>query len=216
MKLKINEAVPQPGADNVLARAETLFKSPREAWTPDRALLPLVEKLRQIRNLLPTSAVFVFTSAKSGEGVTHIVQGLAREIAQHTGERVLVTQPTGLADDADRHGNFDVLERRPSNFPDLQRRLENSEVEVQKNHLATLREEFDYVLVDCPSLRQSADALMLGKVSDGVCLVVAADETTRTEIQGAVTALSLVAVPLIGFVLNKRKYPVPGFLYKSL
>ncbi len=216
MKLKINGAVSPPAANNVLARAETIFKAPPAGWTPDRALLPLVEKLRQIRNSLPGSAVFAFTSAKPGEGVTHIVQGLAREISQHTGERVLVTQPTGLADDADRHGNFDSMDRGSWKFPDLQRRWENSEAEAQKNHLATLRHEFDYVLIDCPSLRQSADALLLGKASDGVCLVVAAGDTTRTEIQGAVNALAQVSVPLVGFVLNKRTYPVPNFIYKSL
>src|SRR6185437_14096481 len=85
-----------------------------------------------------------------------------------------------------------------------------------ERHLNVLRKRFDYVLVNCPSLKQSTDALVVGKHCAGVCLVVAAGKTTRNQIQGALTTMALASVPVLGFVLNKRTYPVPEFIYKFL
>lgn len=188
------------------------------AWEPNRAFFALVERFRELRRSQPSLSV-AFTSVLPGEGVTYIVDALTSELARQSGERVVSIPVSELRNAAGLEAF--LQEDGPDTFSQLwrpERPLEWNEPEpppVQR-HLDALRKRFDYVLVNCPSLKQSADALVIGKRCAGVCLVVAAGKTTRSQIQGALTSLSLASVPVLGFVLNKRTYPVPEFIYKFL
>jgi Mrp family chromosome partitioning ATPase len=66
--------------------------------------------------------------------------------------------------------------------------------------LLKLRALYDYVLVDTPPIDRSADAAILGRVSDGVLLIVRAGRTRREKLDAALDAL--VDVPLVGCVLT--------------
>lgn len=79
-----------------------------------------------------------------------------------------------------------------------------------------LRKEFDYVLVDAPSLTQYADATALGPVTDGVVLVLEADATRKESALTVMESLRAAQINVLGAVLNKRTYPIPPLLYNWL
>ncbi|HVT91981.1 MAG TPA: hypothetical protein VHD76_03985 [Bryobacteraceae bacterium] len=187
-------------------------------WSPNRAYFALVERFRDLRRTRPSLTV-AFTSVVPGEGVTYVVDGLTRELARQSGGRVISIPVSDLRNPAtmDAFLQEEVVESltpmwrkgRPEGWNE-------SETVPVKRQLDALEKRFDYVLVNCRSLKQSADAMLIGKHCAGVCLVVAAGTTTRSQIQGALAALSLASVPVLGFVLNKRTYPVPDFIYRFL
>ena len=81
--------------------------------------------------------------------------------------------------------------------------------------LAELKAEFDYVLIDAPPVNLDADAALLGKLVDGVVLVVQANSTHREVVRKAKESLDSAKVRLLGAVLNKRSFPIPESLYRK-
>jgi capsular exopolysaccharide synthesis family protein len=81
--------------------------------------------------------------------------------------------------------------------------------------LSEMRAEFDYVLIDAPPISSYTDALVLGKLADGVVLVVQANSTHREVARKAVQSLESAKVRVLGAVLNKRTFPVPESLYRK-
>lgn len=79
-----------------------------------------------------------------------------------------------------------------------------------------LRVAFDNILIDCRSLRGSSEAAVLSSSVDGVAVVVAAGQTRRDEILNAQRTIESAGGKFLGFVLNKRRYPVPEWLYRRL
>jgi len=155
--------------------------------------LQLVQKLLAIRAGLPGSGVFAFTAANPGDGVSFVVKSLARELAAASGEQGAV---------------YTVKESSPAS--------KNWGARLLAGSVDEIRRQFGWVLVDCPSLRESDLALALAPHTDGVVFVVAADRTKRAEIVRAQKSLATSSAALLGFVLNKRTYPVPDFLYHRL
>jgi capsular exopolysaccharide synthesis family protein len=85
-----------------------------------------------------------------------------------------------------------------------------------RSRLAELRAEFGYVLVDGPPVNLYADTALLGKLADGVVLVVQANSTHREVARKAKESLDSAKVRLLGAVLNKRTFPIPESLYRKL
>jgi Mrp family chromosome partitioning ATPase len=79
-----------------------------------------------------------------------------------------------------------------------------------------LRVSFDNILIDCGSVTNSTDAAMVGSSVDGVVIVVNAGESRRDEILNAQRMIETAGGKFLGFVLNKRRYPVPEWLYRRL
>jgi hypothetical protein len=85
-----------------------------------------------------------------------------------------------------------------------------------RDRLAELREEFDYVVVNAPPLSAFADGMVLGRMVDGVVLVLEADATRREAAVRATEGLRNSRIPILGAVLNNRKFPIPAALYKRV
>ena len=83
-----------------------------------------------------------------------------------------------------------------------------------KKVISPIKQDYDFILIDCPALTKSADAILVAPQTDGVFLVVAAGETRRSEIHRARALLREASGNLAGLVLNKRTYPVPKSLFK--
>ena len=81
---------------------------------------------------------------------------------------------------------------------------------------AELRNAFDFLLIDTPALDVSSDAVILGRVADGVVLVVASDSTRRETARNAKTSFEIAQVPVLGAVLNKRTFPIPSAIYRKI
>jgi hypothetical protein len=83
-----------------------------------------------------------------------------------------------------------------------------------KDRLLELREEFDYLVVNAPSLNAFADGMVLGRTVDGVVLVLEADTTRREAAVRVTEGLRSSRIPILGAVLNNRTFPIPAVLYK--
>jgi len=85
-----------------------------------------------------------------------------------------------------------------------------------KERIAELRGEFDYLLIDAPPLNSYSDAMVFGRLADGVVLVLEANATRRETALRVADSLRVANIPLLGAVLNKRTFPIPAVLYKRL
>jgi Mrp family chromosome partitioning ATPase len=79
-----------------------------------------------------------------------------------------------------------------------------------------LSKTFDFVLIDTVAMSVSPDAGVLGQLSDGVVLVLAAHSTTRDSALNTKVLLDEANVPIEGAVLNKQTYPIPDKVYRYL
>jgi len=93
---------------------------------------------------------------------------------------------------------------------------EGQEIDTGMDSVDAMRVAFDNVLIDCRSLRVSSEAATLSSSVDGVAVVVAAGQTRRDEILNAQRTIQNAGGTFLGFVLNKRRYPVPEWLYRRL
>ncbi len=179
--------------------------------------------------------VAAFTSAESGEGVSYVAQSFGVELARKIGKRTLIADARRLArlnmlqfNTVERHcfqTNVANLWSLPpeeeivdvSSGDDMSLQTHHgSDLAISFSNLQTLRFAFDYVLLDCPALNVSDEATFLAPETDGVMIVVEADATRREQIQNARDAIESANAELLGFVLNKRQYTVPNWLYKRL
>lgn len=78
--------------------------------------------------------------------------------------------------------------------------------------LATQRERYDYVLLDAPPVLGAADGTLLGRLCDGVVVVVRAARTRRDAIERARRQLADAGVVVLGAILNRAKSTIPRFL----
>jgi Mrp family chromosome partitioning ATPase len=185
--------------------------------------------LQQPRADADDGMVLCFTSAQPGEGVTHVVRALANELGIQAPERVarvdLAYLQTGalpapgstamtlrpIQDDG-----FDAqADPAPTSKSELQVNWHGSR-QYRRNRINELRSQFDYVLIDCPSLRTSGDVLGVASLVDGVLLVVEANRTQTNQILHAERQIETAGGIIRGHILNKRKYFVPQWLYRRL
>ncbi len=181
-----------------------------------------------------------FTSYEPEEGVSYVTQSFGVEIAKRTGKRTLIADarrlsqlnimqyervaqncfPTDVANlwslpPADTDETKESSTDDESSDTYLQAFGDNP-IATSMNNLQTLRFAFDYILLDCPAIKTSDEAVFLAPETDGVMIVVEADRTRREQIQNAKQTIEEADGNLLGFILNKRQYTVPKWLYNRL
>jgi Mrp family chromosome partitioning ATPase len=191
-----------------------------------RTYFELNQQVTQLAPPQPQHGVaLAFTSALSGEGVSHVARAFAHELARHSVKRIALVTLAGLQQTViETVLPQQALQQTQDNLWELvPRQCEGSACESwQRDHglrqatLTIWRRKFDYVLLDCPALRTSPAAAVLAPLLDGVALVVEAGRTRRADIQFAQRMLAGAQANLLGLVLNKRRYPVPAWLYRWL
>jgi Mrp family chromosome partitioning ATPase len=174
-----------------------------------RAYAELASKL-----LLSTGLprVVAFASVNRGEGVTSTVRSLSAELVC-SGKSVLTL-------DGALHGcpapGMCVLDDGLRTEPAILGAPSTAEPQTASAFIASLRERYECILLDCGSLEASADLIRLAPLSDGVVLVVEAGRTEKDQIERAARVIREAQGTLLGCVLNKRRYPIPGWLYRLL
>ncbi len=209
----------------------------------ESAQMAELAKLVQRVFLLPGSEYnrsVVFTSSDSGNGCSWICARVGEILAsQVTGSVCLVDanlqSPTlheqfgvpnhhGLSDALRKGGSIrgyvSQLSRRNlalvscgSDSGEAQSLLSSDRMRMR---LSELRSEFDYVLVDCPSMSASNESLLLGGIADGVVLVLKANATRKDRARSAVRDLQTAKIKVLGAVLNQRTFPIPDSIYNKL
>ncbi|MGF1476088.1 MAG: hypothetical protein ACFB6S_11050 [Geminicoccaceae bacterium] len=76
-------------------------------------------------------------------------------------------------------------------------------------HLAS---RFDTFIVDSPPISRAPEALLIAQYAGSVVLVIEAEETTQSTADAACALIERAGGHLMGVVLNKRRFRVPGFL----
>ena len=195
-----------------------------------RMVFQAVDDQGKLRN-----RVVAFTSAAPGEGVTHVVNILAEELAAQTQNRVLRVEATALENlhivdpnqiarlcEETEIDNLLTLSVAPAT-PHMAvvsgvRKASDWESgpEYRAECLKALRWNFDYVLIDCSSPAVSSQATSLAPLVDGVSVVVKAAQTRRGQIQRCQQMIEGAGGNFLGFILNQRQYPVPNWLYRRL
>ncbi len=182
-----------------------------------------------------SSVVVVFTSTEPQEGVSYVVNSFAVELAQRTRQRVLVADAETLqkTDIFDRHRAAEYCQQvdlpnlflllTEEEFADvniktnqLQKRNGTTKLERGLKNLQTLRFLFDFILVDCSAMSVSGDAPLLAPSANGVVLVVEANRTSREQVRNSLKTIELVNGNFLGCVMNKRRYPVPNWIYNRI
>jgi len=77
--------------------------------------------------------------------------------------------------------------------------------------IASLREEYDFVILDCPPLLVVSDALIISKHSDGVLLIAAMNQTPKESFQEALRLLKQNNIKVFGINLTRVETKKSGY-----
>ncbi|WP_289128342.1 CpsD/CapB family tyrosine-protein kinase [uncultured Clostridium sp.] len=69
--------------------------------------------------------------------------------------------------------------------------------------IKSLKEKYDYIIIDTPPVTVATDAVVVGRIVDGVVLVVRNDFVKRNSVQRAKMELERNGARIIGVVLNR-------------
>lgn len=79
-----------------------------------------------------------------------------------------------------------------------------------------LRRQFDYILINAPSLGTTANLAQFAQLADGVIFVVDANSTRRETTKQFKENLQELRVRVLGVVMNDRTFPIPESVYRKL
>jgi hypothetical protein len=82
--------------------------------------------------------------------------------------------------------------------------------------LAELRSEFEYAVIQGPAVALSSDAGFLGRLTDGVILVLGARSTRKAAARNVKEILQGTQSRILGAVLSDRTFPIPDYIYRRL
>ncbi len=74
--------------------------------------------------------------------------------------------------------------------------------DVMKEMLETVKNNYDFIVLDAPPLNVVSDALPIIKLSDGVLLVLKEGKSKHTDLVKTIKQIELIEAKIIGFVLN--------------
>jgi Mrp family chromosome partitioning ATPase len=152
--------------------------------------------------------VIAFTSANPGEGVSYVSRKIASQLSSGAAGSTLYTSLTELQGESWLGG--------PNSFEQRTQFGSMTTWEDWRSRISGLRARYRYTIIDCPAVSTSGDVLSLAPHLDGVVVVVAANETRKAQVGNLERQIQMVNGKILGYLLNKRKYMVPDWLYKRL
>lgn len=84
-----------------------------------------------------------------------------------------------------------------------------------KKLIETKREEYDYIIIDCPPLGSVIDAAIVAKECDGAIIVIETDSASYKIVQRVKKQLEKSGVRILGAVLNKVEMGGKGYYGKG-
>jgi len=84
------------------------------------------------------------------------------------------------------------------------------------NFWTSLRKQFVLTVVDSLPASKGVDGIMLSASMDGVVVVIAAESTRSPIVMSLLERLQGQGAPVLGAVLNKRKFYIPQLIYRWL
>ncbi len=224
----------RPSISSMRRLRTDVFRRPIEA-----AYERVIQRLFSYRRS-PRESVILVSSAISGEGTSTVARNVALALAQHRAERVLLIdanlrtpsqhQAFGLEQ---LDGLGDVLlgstkltsAVREDVVPGLSLLTSGRAMEspaqlltVASLHSAILAllSLYDWIIIDSPPATAYPDVATIAAAASGAILVVEAESTRGEVVDEARRVLETSGVDLLGAVLNRRRYHIPGFIYRRL
>jgi capsular exopolysaccharide synthesis family protein len=236
------EGAPRPVTSEPIAPGARRALPPAGDRTTDRHL----DRIRQriVLDLGPDGhPVVVFTGAVPGEGTSTLSLRFAREIALADPRPVLLVDGdlargpgtlSGVLQTADTVSGLSDLLAGAGELPRLVLGTEQTNLHFLpcgcadlpnlelvrsdrvENVLREMMRHYSFVVIDAGALLAAPETALLASPTAGVVLVVRAGRTRREVVQRAVDALSRARCRVLGVVLNDRRYPIPGFIYRRI
>ncbi len=176
------------------------------------------------------------------EGATYVSSNLARVLAQTTGEPVLCVDGnfhdpalTRGFQGSEALGLADIYQDgRPRDVAPLLRTGDASHLYLLGTGrarlvpgaffdspefdalLSSFRRTFRFVVVDGAPLLKHPDSIHLAARADAVLFVVRAGHLKREVVRKGIEMIESIPAPILGAVLNRRKFAIPSLLYKLI
>ena len=206
---------------------------------PAAAYERIIQRLFAFRRS-PRESAILFASAVPGEGTSTVALSTALALAQHRDEKVLLVDanlrspslhkafdigtPAGLGDVMS--GSIPVTSAVIDEVaPGLSlltagvsRKSPAQLLTVESFHgvVIALMSLYDWIIIDSPATTTYPDVATLAAAVGGAILVVEAEKTRQEVVEEAKRTLEKSDAALLGAVLNRRHYHIPGFLYRRL
>ena len=190
----------------------------------------------QSLRLRQSPKVIVVTSAVNGEGKSVTAANLALTLARQENLRVVLVDadmrkstvhkwlglgehPNGLstilAHGGELDGSLVILKEPPLTVLPAGAHPEHPAELLEslnmKRLLATLKAQFDVIIVDAPPVLAVSDPGILAAQADGTLLVVRAGKTQRKTVLAAQELLKKMRANVLGCVLTHVEYYLPGY-----
>lgn len=206
----------------------------------------MLRELGILENSIDTSLkgkkkkTLIFTSANPSEGSTTISVAYARLLALKGQGRILICEMNarnpvfkelfavnngvGVSDyfagsmnlDSIAHptsaGNLDMIHVGDVDPAFIQIHLQRVFPKLVEEAAAV----YDTVIFDAPAIASSPETAPMCPYVDGVVVVVQAGKTKREIVQRSLDSIARYDGNVLGVILNRKKYYIPGFLYKRI
>ena len=88
--------------------------------------------------------------------------------------------------------------------------------DAMKRFVRDMETRFDFVIFDTPPIISVTDSGIIGRLTDGVVLVVQAGRTQRGVVKRAQELLHQAHSKILGQVLTNIEYHLPEYIYRYL
>ncbi|MEM7166540.1 MAG: polysaccharide biosynthesis tyrosine autokinase [Planctomycetota bacterium] len=182
--------------------------------------------------------ILAIAGTQRGEGGTTVAVNLAASMANRTQGKVLLVdlntdepslqrvfkhEPTsGWSDDlADKSDGFTSIRSAPiANLEYLPVGNAAESLEINwdevRDKIGNLARGYQCVVLDLPPVNEASGSLGLAGLGDALTLVVETERARWEVAHRALERLELGGARLAGVVLNKRRFPIPQWLYRWL
>ncbi len=204
----------------------------------------LAEKIRELRtNILTLKASkgtksILLSSCHHGEGKSSASINLAKYMSKNEEYRTLLVdcdlrRPSvkkflnwevecGLDDVLNGKASLDeaILYSEQDNLSVLFTRCghlngaEMLERPMTSEIVRQLNENFDFIIYDCSPVLSTTDPTILGKLIDGVVMIVKTGVTQRESVEHAINLFGQARVSILGIVLTHLKFYLPRYLVR--
>lgn len=171
--------------------------------------------------------VVAVTSSRTGEGVTTIATRLATNLTRRG--RVLLVDVGALKQQGGSSDNLPYkdlssaielnIESRPHENSMVAVNVEafrSSDFVIADEIQCEMKKPHDFVILDLPSVLDDGSTRMLARLANQALLVIEAEKVRWQVLKDVCEKLTDAGVVIRGAVLNKRKYYIPGWLYRKL
>jgi capsular exopolysaccharide synthesis family protein len=193
--------------------------------------------LQRLNGSVSSGYTIGITSCHRKEGVSTNAANLAKTLARQYPNKVLIidanmSNPSlhkmfglnlsmGLADILKTGGGQKTIQKLDNMHIITAGHLECPLADILKwdrikKLLNEARKKYDFTIIDLPAIGQGSTASRFSALCDGVIMVIESERLHREIAQNGRQELAASNTKTLGAILNKRRFYVPGWIYKAV